>query len=141
MAVVGLPISVETTIPSNLKAVQTLQGEIDQVLAGSTFDEREIFAVKLAVEEALVNSVKHGNQFDTDKHVHVVYHLKPDLFTIRITDQGIGFDPEDVPDPTAEENLERQCGRGIFLIRNYMTHVSYENHGNTIVMAKHKKKA
>ena len=137
----GRILSRETTIPSDLTAVRQLQLEIEQALQkASNFDEREIFAVKLAVEEALVNAVKHGNQLDKDKSVRVIYHLNPDHFEISITDQGPGFDPEDVPDPTAEENLERACGRGLFLIRHYMSEVKILDKGNTIAMSKVRKK-
>ena len=136
----GRTLSRDTTIPSDLTAVRQLQVEIESALQkASIFDEREIFAVKLAVEEALVNAVKHGNQLDKDKSVRVVYHLNPNHFEIFITDQGPGFDPEDVPDPTAEENLERACGRGLFLMRHYMSHVQFLDKGNTIAMTKVRK--
>jgi serine/threonine-protein kinase RsbW len=127
----------ETTIPSDLAAAHQVQVEIEQALSkGYAFDEREVFAVKLAVEEALVNAIKHGNQMDPDKTVRVVYDLKPGHFDIRITDQGPGFDPTDVPDPTLPENLERPCGRGLMLIRHYMTDVHFQDEGNTIAMTK-----
>ncbi|QVL31753.1 ATP-binding protein [Telmatocola sphagniphila] len=136
----GRTLTRETVIPSDLTAVHQLQVEIEQILQKeSQFDEREIFAIKLAVEEALVNAVKHGNQLDPDKSVRVVYHIRPDHFDIRITDQGPGFDPGDVPDPTAPENLERPCGRGLLLIRHYMSDVLFFDKGNTIAMTKSRK--
>ncbi len=136
----GRTLTRETTIPSDLTAAHQIQVEIEQILQkASAFDEREIFAVKLAVEEALVNAIKHGNQMDPDKSVRVLYELKSDHLEIRITDQGPGFDPGDVPDPTAPENLERPCGRGLLLIRHYMTEVQFFDNGNTIAMTKRKK--
>jgi serine/threonine-protein kinase RsbW len=60
----------------------------------------------------------------------------PDRLEVRITDEGIGFDPSDVPDPTAVENLERPCGRGLMLMRHYMTEVSYNERGNSVYMIK-----
>ena len=92
----------------------------------TAYSEHDIFAIKLALEEALVNAIKHGNQMDPDKRVLVGYQVTPQRFEIRITDEGQGFNPEDVPDPTAEENIERPCGRGLLLMRGFMTEVDYQ---------------
>ena len=100
------------------------------------FPEHEIFSIKMAVEEALVNAIKHGNQMDPGKSVRVAWTVAAERFDVRITDEGPGFNPDDVPDPTAPENLERPCGRGLLLIRYYMTEVTFTNNGRTIVMAK-----
>ena len=69
---------------------------------------------------------------DPDKRVLVSYTVTPERFDIRITDEGPGFNPEDVPDPTALENLERPCGRGLLLIRGFMTDVEYHGNGNVV---------
>ena len=132
----GKPFDREHVIPSDLTAARQLQTEIEQALTAVEFAEAEIFAIKMAVEEALVNAIKHGNQMDPDKSVRVVYRIRPERFEVRITDQGMGFDPTDVPDPTAPENLERPCGRGLLLIRYYMTDVSFDDNGTTIAMLK-----
>lgn len=126
----------EFVIPSDLSAARQLQCEIEQALQSVQFTEAEVFAIKMAVEEALVNAIKHGNQNDPGKKVKVVYHVHPERFEVRITDQGPGFDPNDVPDPTAPENLERPCGRGLLLIRYYMTEVTFDDRGSTIAMYK-----
>jgi serine/threonine-protein kinase RsbW len=125
----------QTVIPSDLEAARRLQEEIEAVVR-TAFAEHEAFAIKMAVEEALVNAIKHGNQMDPDKSVRVVYALGPERFDVRITDEGPGFNPEDVPDPTAPENLERPCGRGLLLIRYYMTDVTFQDNGRTIAMHK-----
>ena len=125
----------EYVIPSDLEAARRVQEGIEAVVK-SAFAEHEAFAIKMAVEEALVNAIKHGNQMDPDKSVRVAYSLKPDRFDVRITDEGPGFNPEDVPDPTAPENLERPCGRGLLLIRYYMSAVTFQDDGRTIVMHK-----
>ena len=132
----GDPIARELVIPSDLAAARQIQGEIEQALQSVQFPETEIFAIKMAVEEALVNAIKHGNQMDPEKNVRVVYVAHAERFDVRITDQGPGFDPADVPDPTAPENLERPCGRGLLLIRYYMTEVSFDDRGTTIAMYK-----
>jgi serine/threonine-protein kinase RsbW len=136
MSTHGEPLRREIVIPSDLAAARQLQSEIEQALTAVQFPEAEIFAIRMAVEEALVNAIKHGNQMDQDKNVRVVYQIGPERFEVRITDQGPGFDPTDVPDPTAPENLERPCGRGLLLIRYYMTDVTFDDKGSTIAMFK-----
>jgi serine/threonine-protein kinase RsbW len=125
------------SIPSDLDEARRLQTQIEERLQSLTgFSETEIFAIKLALEEALVNAIKHGNQMDRSKRVHVFYRIIPDRFDIKIVDEGPGFDPEDVPDPTAPENLERPCGRGLLLMRHYMNIIEYVQPGNIVLMSK-----
>jgi serine/threonine-protein kinase RsbW len=126
----------QTVIPSDLSEARRVQEEIEAALSTTSFSEHDRFAVKMAFEEAIVNAIKHGNQMDPEKSVVVEYQILPDLFLAKITDQGEGFDPDDVPDPTAPENLERPCGRGLLLIRYYMTEVSFTDGGRTIVLKK-----
>ena len=102
-----------------------MQEEIERSIAGSRASEQEIFSVRLALEEALVNAIKHGNQMDRRKSICIRYRLLLDRLEVQITDEGAGFDPDDVPDPTAVENLDRPCGRGLMLMRHYMTEVAY----------------
>ena len=135
----GQPIARELVIPSDLAAARQIQVEIEEALQAVQFAETDIFSIKMAVEEALVNAIKHGNQMDPEKNVRVVYVAHTERFDIRITDQGSGFNPADVPDPTDPENLERPCGRGLLLIRYYMTEVSFVDHGTTIAMYKLRK--
>lgn len=130
------PRPIELTIASDLAEARRVQEEIEQALHASTYTEHEVFAIKLALEEALVNAIKHGNQMDPDKQVFIVYSITRERFEIRITDQGAGFNPEDVPDPTAIENIERPCGRGLLLMRGFMTEVEYHGKGNSVSMAK-----
>jgi serine/threonine-protein kinase RsbW len=130
------PRPIELTIASDLAEARRVQEEIENALQASAYTEHDIFAIKLALEEALVNAIKHGNQMDPDKQVFIVYKITPERFDIRITDQGIGFNPEDVPDPTAIENIERPCGRGLLLMRGFMTEVEYHGKGNVVSMSK-----
>ena len=89
-----------------------------------------------ATEEAIVNAMKHGNQMDRNKTVRIAYSVGPDRFDCLVADEGPGFEPADVPDPTAAENLERPCGRGLMLMRHYMTAVEYNDRGNAVSMCK-----
>jgi serine/threonine-protein kinase RsbW len=132
----GLRYSCKIAIPSDSAEARRIQEEIERQLKECNYSEREIFSVKLALEEALVNAIKHGNQFDRDKKVHIAYHIRPERIDIHIADEGCGFDPAEVPDPTAVENLERPCGRGLMLMRYYMNEVSFSSSGNSVFMTK-----
>lgn len=129
-------IASEVTIPSDTVEARRIQDEIEQLLQARHILDHDIFSIKLALEEALVNAIKHGNQMDRSKKVRIVYQIFTDRIVIGITDDGPGFDPGDVPDPTAFENLERPCGRGLMLMRHYMTEVAYSERGNTVTMSK-----
>jgi serine/threonine-protein kinase RsbW len=126
----------DITIPSEPVEARRVQERIEALLQERVSHEHDLFSVKLALEEALVNAIKHGNQMDRSKKVHISYRVLPDRFDIRITDEGSGFDPRDVPDPTAIENLERPCGRGLMLMRHYMTAVAFNQEGNSVAMTK-----
>jgi serine/threonine-protein kinase RsbW len=126
----------DVTIPSDTTEARRVQDEIEQELRARRASDQEIFSVRLALEEALVNAIKHGNQMDRAKKVVISYRFLMERFEVLITDEGAGFDPNDVPDPTAVENLERPCGRGLMLMRHYMTEVAYNERGNSVSMAK-----
>ena len=129
-------IASDVTIPSDTVEARRVQGELEQMLQARHIHDHDIFSIKLALEEALVNAIKHGNQMDRLKKVRIVSRIYSDRIEIDITDDGPGFDPGDVPDPTAFENLERPCGRGLMLMRHYMTEVAYSERGNTVTMSK-----
>jgi len=129
-------MAAEVSIPSDLAEARRVQNLIEEALQAHAYSEHDIFSIKLAVEEALVNAIKHGNQMDPDKRVVVSYKITAQRFEVRITDEGVGFNPADVPDPTADENIERPCGRGLLLIRGFMTEVTYHGCGNSVSMSK-----
>ena len=110
---------------------------VDQMTAGG-FAEKDLFSMRLAVEEAVVNAIKHGNAGDPAKSVQVNFQVSPSQVLVDVEDQGPGFDPDAVPDPLAPENLERPSGRGLFLIRYYMTWVRFNERGNRLTMCKEK---
>lgn len=128
--------AVEYEFFSDLGEVRLLQDRLEAALAAAGWGEHPQFAIKLAVEEAAVNAVKHGNQMDPDKKVRVGYTVTPVRFDIRIEDEGAGFNPADVPDPTSEVFIERPCGRGLLLINGFMDGVRYLGRGNVVVMWK-----
>jgi serine/threonine-protein kinase RsbW len=126
----------EVAIPSDPVEARRVQDEIEEQLKAHRYSERDIFGIRLALEEALVNAIKHGNQMDRSKKVHIAYRVDGERFDIHISDEGPGFDPQDVPDPTDVENLERPCGRGLWLMRHYMSEVDFGKRGNTVRMSK-----
>jgi serine/threonine-protein kinase RsbW len=128
--------AVDVTIPSDPDEARLVQERIEQLLLEQHASDRDIFCIKLAMEEALINAIKHGNQMDRGKKVRISYRVLPDRFECRISDEGQGFDPNDVPDPTAVENLERPCGRGLMLMRHYMNDVVYNPVGNVVSMSR-----
>jgi len=130
------PIAEDVVIPSDPAQARAVQDRIEQLLMERRLNERDLFGIKLALEEAIVNAMKHGNQMDRAKTVRIAYRVDAYRFEVSITDEGPGFDPEDVPDPTAFENLERPCGRGLLLMRHYMSEINYSSRGNCVTMAK-----
>jgi serine/threonine-protein kinase RsbW len=105
-------------------------------MASLGYSDKDIFGMRLTLEEALVNSVKHGHRYDPTKKVEIRYRVCQENALVQIEDQGPGFDPTCIPDPTAAENLERPCGRGVLLMRFYMTWIRYNERGNCVTLCK-----
>lgn len=132
----GDTLAVKVIIPSRLDDARVMEEQILEAAEQKGFDEGDMFAIKLALEEAFVNAVKHGNQDDATKHVSVSYEVTDDELRVTIADEGTGFDPGGVPDPTDDANLERPCGRGLMLIRAYMDEVEHSPNGNEVRLLK-----
>jgi len=123
-------------IPSDPKLLQKIEDAIMEDLTRNNYGERAQFGVRLAVEEAVINAMKHGNRMDKAKQVTVTWSVGEDEAVISVEDEGEGFDPAAVPDPTLEENLEVPHGRGLVLIRAYMDRVEFNDKGNLITLVK-----
>lgn len=130
----------ERVIPSETGAGAPLLQEILEQLEKHNWIQHDIFSIHLAMEEALVNAIRHGNKLDTSKHVRVACRVSPELIRIEITDEGEGFDPSAVPDPTDPANIEAPSGRGLMLMRSFMSRVEYNDVGNHVVMEKERAK-
>lgn len=96
--------------------------------------DRLHFNFRVGVAEAIANAMMYGNRRDPDKRVRVEVQCEPETVTVRVTDEGHGFDPGALPDPTLPSNRSRPCGRGIFLIRKLMDEVAFNEQGNSISM-------
>ena len=112
--------------------------ELVAALTGVGYPSHDCAGVRLALEEAVVNGLRHGNGGNAAKRVWVRYHLGPEALLAEVEDEGPGFDPGRVPDPTLPENLERPCGRGLLLMRHYMTWVRFSRTGNRVTLCKHR---
>jgi len=123
-------------IESNPRAAREVEREVLREVVRCGYPESSVFAIRLALEEGLNNAIRHGNAFDPRKVVEVAFDVNEDRATITITDQGEGFCPDEVPDPTTDENLEKPCGRGIMLMRAYMDEVRFNSTGNQVYMVK-----
>jgi len=97
----------------------------------------ELLAMRLGVHEAIVNAIRHGNQFDPKKRVRLLYQFVGAEARIEVEDEGSGFDLSDVPDPHQEDNLQRSTGRGLAMMQHFMTKVWFNRRGNQVVMTKH----
>ena len=100
------------------------------------YSPRDVFAVRLGLEEALVNAIKHGNRGDPGKRVRVRYRVTAEEVRAEVEDQGLGFDPDAVDDPLDEAGLARPRGRGLLLMRHYFDGVCYNEPGNAVTLSK-----
>lgn len=128
--------TVQRTIPSDYAHGRELQRQILDELDRQGYSDQSAFAIRISLEEALVNAIRHGNRLDPTKHVHVAYTITPRQAEFYIEDEGKGFDRSRVPDPTCDENLEKCSGRGILLIEAYMNKVEFDRGGRRLHMVK-----
>lgn len=124
------------TLKSERGASRLVTDDLLDKLGHYGWPSDDIFAIHLAAEEALVNAVVHGNKLDPGKSVHVECFVSPDLMRLEITDEGDGFDPKHVPDCTLAERLDSPGGRGVMLMRSFMTRIEYNAKGNSVLLEK-----
>jgi serine/threonine-protein kinase RsbW len=127
-------------VASTLLASEGVCHLIMSILEDSGFGKEDVFAVHLALQEAFINAVRHGNQMDPDKEVKIEYLVDSEKFEISVTDEGDGFDPEAVPDPRCGENLYKPNGRGLLLMRAYMDVIEYNEKGNGVHMVRYRER-
>lgn len=128
--------SLKFDIPSDLGESRNVHQQIMSAVQRQGYSDDAVFAIKLSLEEALVNAIKHGNKLDPAKKVHVQATVGPKQVEIIIEDEGPGFKRCDVPDPTADENLTKCSGRGLLLMEAYMNKVEYSKNGRRIRLVK-----
>jgi serine/threonine-protein kinase RsbW len=125
---VTLAVTLETTelkFRSRIEAVGEAAAAVSEFINRLGFSEDVTFGIDMAVREAVTNAVIHGNKLDDAKVVEIKLRNTLEAFEITVHDQGAGFNPNNVPDPTKEENILRTSGRGIFFMRNFMDEVDW----------------
>lgn len=118
--------------PSNIACLESYLNKVIEEFQLS----QDLYAnMLISLTEAVNNAIIHGNRCDDKKYVRIFLDRKPDHLAFRVCDEGSGFDPDRVPDPTAEENICMEGGRGVFLIRQLCDRVKFNNNGSTVEMA------
>jgi serine/threonine-protein kinase RsbW len=128
------PVHFEATIPSSTTEGLAVQEQLVTLMEQFEYSMRDVFAMRLSLEEGLTNAIRHGNKLSPDKVVTVTCDIDDARMRVVVVDQGDGFDPEDVPDPTQEEFIERPCGRGLMLMRAYLSTCEYSKGGRCLTM-------
>lgn len=122
------------TIPSSQEYLNDVDVFIEGILRGYGADESVIADIAISVSELVNNAICHGNRSSEDKTVRVTIARNGKDVNITIADQGEGFNPDEIDDPLADENLLKEAGRGIFIVRSLMDRVEMsENNGGTVV--------
>ena len=129
-------VNIEETLvlESEMNSISQVEKLIDAQAQMLNIDDEVYGKYMLSVVECVNNAIVHGNKMDKNKKVTMHYHISNTTIEVTVSDEGEGFDPDKLPDPTAEENLERDCGRGIFLMRHLSDELEFANNGRSITM-------
>jgi len=125
--------TIEVSYPHNL---ENLFQKVIKLAGLPELDNDDKFALELSFVEAVNNALIHGNGKSKDKKVRLDFSFEDSVFKLTITDQGQGFDATRLPDPTTSDNIDKDSGRGVLLIRHYMDYVCYNEKGNSLTISK-----
>lgn len=135
-----IPKEYELIIPSELDRIQEVEDFTEKIATKMNFSEEAKDSLAIAVTEVTNNAIIHGNKKDAGKKVVIRYHISESAITITVRDEGAGFDPDKISNPLAPENLLKESGRGIFIIKALLDEVSFHfNKGGTLVKMVKKK--
>lgn len=126
----------DQTLPSDLDVGHAAIEELMTALGSAGWEGMDVFRIQMAIEEAVVNAIEHGNKRDPEKRIRLVFDVTPTKATLTIMDQGEGFDHRNVADPTTEELLEKPRGRGVMLMRELMNEAIFNEAGNQVTLVK-----
>jgi serine/threonine-protein kinase RsbW len=132
------PQRVSYRMESTLESVNKAEEMAEQIASQAGYDEDTRGGISMAVREAMINAILHGNAYDPAKGVNLTFERNGEELIVTVTDEGKGFVPAEVPDPLAPENLLKDSGRGIFLMRAFMDEVRFRklNPGTEITLIK-----
>jgi len=128
----GFTIVDHITIPSDFSAISSVEALIDKVCASLEINEDAYGNILIAVTEAVNNAIQHGNAYNSNLSVSISITDSLESFCFEIIDQGQGFDFSNLPDPTSPENIEKENGRGIFLMRSLADDVCFNDSGRSV---------
>ncbi len=111
---------------SKYENIELAEHMLSEIGATANLEQETVYWVGMAMREAMANAIKHGNKLNPEKRIHVQMRLSDSELTISVEDEGDGFNPEQLPDPTDPENLLRSSGRGVFYMKHFMDEVRFE---------------
>ncbi len=121
-------------IESKIENLRTVENAIDNITGDARINQDNYGKILIATLEAVNNAIIHGNKSDANKHVKIEILLKDNRLVIKVTDEGKGFNPKEIPDPTRPENIEAINGRGIFLMQKLADEIEFNKKGNSVTM-------
>lgn len=127
--------AIKIQIPSLSENIRIIESFIDNAKEQYNFTDDIYGNIMIAVTESVNNAIIHGNQSDKSKNVHLSLSLEDNQVKFTIEDEGPGFDYDNLPDPTAPENIEKPGGRGIFLMKNLCDEVSFADNGKKVELS------
>jgi serine/threonine-protein kinase RsbW len=131
-----MPNRYELILESDLNEIRRVEGFVKTMCQEHRFDKNFVHDVMLLITEATNNAIMHGNKFDKTKHARLLCTIEDGYLTIAVSDEGKGFNPNELPNPLDPENLLKPSGRGVFLIKNFADTVEYDfsSEGTTLKM-------
>ena len=130
----GASAHADLQLAHDMESIRQAEQQLLDAVVRASFDEASAFAIRLALEEALYNAFRHGHKNLPHERVRLEWTVDPSEVRITVTDKGPGFNPEGLPDPTSEERIELPHGRGVMLMRAYMSSVEFDSPGNRVRM-------
>ena len=120
-------------LASTIENLSIVENMVEEISSKNIIDEDMLGNVMVCVTEAVTNAIEHGNKNEINKNVYVDYKKIDNKLIFKVKDEGKGFDFENIPDPTLPENIEKEDGRGVFLIRNLADEVEFDKNGTEII--------
>jgi serine/threonine-protein kinase RsbW len=122
-------------IESNISNLRIVENAIDEISTEIGFNQDNYGKILVSTLEAVNNAIIHGNKKDESKNVEIEISFKRNILSISVSDEGKGFKPKEIPDPTKPENIENLSGRGVFLMSKLADKIEFNDTGNKVTMS------